>query len=466
MRKVQFTISKEDITKRTFARTYELIRLEFLDLNANYEKLLENCKELDLISCRFENMAHLAHLLVGCKKLKFLQLINPELAAYGPEGLEAVESCANHCAIDLVFELYDIRVWVVLRMFKIIQLDIGRLKISDRCDMCDIGALEIADMMDYVHHNHKSVFDHFEFEYSTEFNEKIMSTLFFSQIKQLTSLSILSVHSEEVLNGIAKNLTELKNLSISLEIPGGGENSFNPAFNLNGLKALTKLETLDIELELDEHDGGLISLYVRELQQLKTLEVRNFNIFLIHTGFSESVMRLQLPDLTPQLTLNSMENLRISGFFMTRNMFQLVCRTMPKLQDLFIKNLKPNRSYLHKRLALNKNEIRRLKDLETLSIDNFWIDESFLRNMKLPQLQSFSLLSNDTISFSELSNIGLFYLAKQCPKLMEIRAEVRNEPVVVIASRKTADCEFHNQEEANEEDGDGEYSDYSENDLE
>jgi hypothetical protein len=46
-------------------------------------------------------------------------------------------------------------------------------------------------------------------------------------------------------------------------------------------------------------------------------------------------------------------------------------------------------------------------------IDNFWIDENFLRNMKLPQLQSFSLFSYFVkISFSDFSNIGLLYLAK------------------------------------------------------
>jgi hypothetical protein len=58
MQKVQLIISKgEDIAERTFARTYKIIWLGCLDLNSNYEKLLENCEKLCLDNCRFKNMA-------------------------------------------------------------------------------------------------------------------------------------------------------------------------------------------------------------------------------------------------------------------------------------------------------------------------------------------------------------------------------------------------------------------------
>jgi hypothetical protein len=245
---------------------------------------------------------------------------------------------------------------------------------------------------------------------------------------------------------------------------------------LNNLKALTKLETLDIDVYA--YSGSLI-LYVRELQQIKMLQVRNFYLSQDFDRYSTPAIRLQLPDLTPQHALNSMENFKLSNFIITRNIFQLIFRTMPNLQNLFIKNPKPNTWYVRKQLARNKNGINRLKSLKTLNIDNFWIDENFLRNMKLPQLQSFSLLSNDTISFLKLSNIGLLYLAKQCPKLMEIWVKARNKPLVLIASRKSAECVFNNQEEGetknlnevwidDEDDnvnGDGECSDYSDNDF-
>jgi hypothetical protein len=117
MRKVQLIIPNgEDIAERTFARTYKLILLNWLDPNTNYEKLLENCEKLNLKHCRFKNMAHLAHLLAGCKNLKSLDLIRPKLAAYGPKELEAAECCFNHSAIDLVLILEDSSQWTVLRL--------------------------------------------------------------------------------------------------------------------------------------------------------------------------------------------------------------------------------------------------------------------------------------------------------------------------------------------------------------
>jgi hypothetical protein len=479
MHKVQLTIPKgEIIAERTFARTYKIIWLKWLDPNTNYEKLLENTEKLYLEYCEFKNMAHFAHLLAGCKNLKSLDLLSPELAAYGPEGLEAVECCANHSAIDLVLILEDITEWIVLRLFKIIQLDIGQLKIT--VGPQPVGfASQVADMIDYVHHSHKSVFKELEFD---EFDEITVTPLLFSQIKQLIRLSI-PVHSEKVCNLIAVNLTELKYLNVKLDLSVDDVNDEEYPFNLNNLKALTKLETLGISVY---SYGGELNLYVRELQQLKMLHVRAFNINRISDGFSNSDMQLQLPDLTPQHALNLMENLIIYDFLISRNMFQLIFRTMPNLQNLLIKNPMPNKvaltdsSYsVQKRLARNKNEINRLKNLKTLNIDFGWIDENFLRNMKLPKLQSFSLLSNDTISFSELSNIGLLYLAKQCPKLMEIQAEIPNQQIVLIASRKSADFAFSNEEEGETKNlnevcfddqddnvnGDGECSDYSESDY-
>jgi hypothetical protein len=465
MQKLQLIIPNgEDIAERTFARKYKLILLECLDPNTNYEKLLENCEKLCLENCRFINMAKLAHLLAACKNLKFLDLIAPELAASGLEGLDAAECCTNHSAIDLVLVLVDNAQWMVLRLFKIIQLDIGQLQITVEPA---VSESQIADMMDYVHHNHKSVFKELDLK---AYLEKTISPLLFSQIKQLMSLSIL-VYSEKVLNQIAENLTELKYLNVNLALIDEERNSFN----LNNLKALTKLETLDIGVY---SKGGSLSLYVRELQQLKMLQVRNFDLHSDFLDFSLFAMRLQLPDLTPQHALSSMENLILYDFPMTRNMLQLIFRTMPNLQNLLIKNPKANSYCVRKRLARNKNEINRLKNLKILSIDNFWIDESFLRNMELPQLQSFRLLSNDTISFSELSNIGLLYLAKQCPKLVKITAKAPDKAVVLIASRKSVDCAFNNQEEGETKNlnelcfnddnvnDDGECSDYSENDVE
>jgi hypothetical protein len=317
-------------------------------------------------------------------------------------------------------------------------------------------ASQITDMMDYVQHNHTSVFKVFKW---VEFDAINNLPLRFNQIKQLISLSI-PVHSEKVLNRIAENMTELKYLSVNLILIG------IKYFNLNNLKALIKLETLDIGVWSRK---GSISLYVRELQQLKMMQIRCLNVHTVR------LLLLQLPDLTPQHALNSMENLKLTDFVISRNMLQLVFRTMPNLQNLLIKN----RGYLAKRLDRNKNEINRLMNLKTLNIDFCWIDENFLRNMKLPKLQSFRLFSNDTVSFSELSKIGLLYLAKQCPKLMEIRTKVSYKPDVLIASRKSADCAFNNQEvgetknlnevcfddDDDNVNDDGECSDYSEYDL-
>jgi hypothetical protein len=472
MQKVHLNIQNgEDISERTFARTYKIISLGCLDPNTNYEKLLENCEKLYLENCRFKNMAQLAHLLGGCKNLKSLDLITPELAAYGLEGLEAAECCASHSAIDLVLILEHFSQWMVLRLFKIIQLDIGQLQITVEPNA---SASQLANMIDYVHHNHKSVFKVFNWN---GFRENIVSPLRFNQLKQLMSLSI-PLPDKMAINKIAENLIELKYLNLT----AGTDNEEN-YFNLNYLKALTKLETLGIDVY---SYGGELNLDIRELQQLKMLQVRAFNLYRIISGSTVFDMSLQFPDLTSQHALNLMENLIISDFLISRNVFQLIFRTMPNLQNLFIKNPKPNKVaysdteyYVRKRLARNKNGINRLKNLKTLNIDIGWIDESFLRNMKLPKLQSFSLLSRKTIPFWELSNIGLLYLAKQCPKLMEIRAEVPNKPVVLIASRKSADCVFNNQEvgetknlnevcfddEDDNVNDDGECSDYSEDEC-
>jgi hypothetical protein len=222
MRKVQLTIPNgEIIAERTFARTYKIIWLKCLDPNTNYEKLLENCEKLHLENCRFKNMAQLAHLLAGCKNLKSLDIIRPEMAAYGPEGLEAVERCTNHSAIDLVLILEDIPQWMVLRLFQIIQLDIGQLKIIVKPA---VSASQIGDMMGYVYHNHKSVFKELDLR---AFQEKTISPLFLIQIKQLMSLSI-PVHSEMTINQIAENLTELKYLNVILAVI-----SFEKYFNLS-----------------------------------------------------------------------------------------------------------------------------------------------------------------------------------------------------------------------------------------
>jgi hypothetical protein len=473
MQKLQLKIPYgKDIAERTFARTYKRISLGCLDPNTNYEKLLENCEKLCLENCRFKNMAQLAHLLAGCKNLKSLALIRPGLAAYGPEGLEAVECFVYHSAIDFVLVLEDVRQWMVLRLFKIIQLDIGQLKITVVPQPVGFAS-PIANMIDYVHHNHKSVFKDFKWD---GFDQRTISPLLFNQIKQLMSLSI-PVLSEMAINHIAENLSELKYLNLSSEVHDEENN-----FDLNNLKALTKLETLCISVY---SYGGELNLYVCELQQLKMLQVRAFNLNRVIYGYSMSDMRLEFPDLTPQHALNLMENLIISDFLISRNMFQLIFRTMPNLQNLLIKNPKPKKVfisdttyYVNKQLARNKNEINRLKNLKTLNIDIGWIDENFLRNMKLPKLQSISLLSNDTILFWELSNIGLLYLAKQCPKLMEIWVKARNKPLVLIASRKSSACAFNNQEvgetknlnelcfddEDDNVNDDGECSDYSEND--
>jgi hypothetical protein len=446
MQKVQLHIPNgEGIAERTFARTYKLVQLECLDPNTNYEKLLENCEKLHLESCQFENMAQLAHLLAGCKNLKSLDLDRPILDTYGPEGLEAAECCDNHSAIDLVLTLNNIPQWMVLRLFNIIQLDIVQLQIN--VIMTEPYWL-VADMMDYVHRNHKSVFKVLNWNM---FPEKTISPLLFSQIKQLTSLSI-QVDSKMVLNQIAANLTELKNLTVKLHLIDEDRNSLN----LNNLKALTKLETLNIAVSFN---GGVsLSLYVCELQQLKMLKVGHciYGDYDDTEMLCRSLSQLQFPDLTPSCALNSMETLNLNYYLITRNMLQLIFRSMPNLQNLSSWNTNPYPLPPQKPFGIHL-----LKNLKTLKINTFWNNEYFLLNMKLPQLESFILLSSKKISFSDLSNIGYLHLAKQCPKLMEIRAQVQLQPVVTIASRKSSDCAFNNQENDVNVNDDGESSDYS-----
>jgi hypothetical protein len=237
-------------------------------------------------------------------------------------------------------------------------------------------------------------------------------------------------------------LPELRKLSISI---------FTDIGNLNILKSLLNLESLQIDVFAYYRE---LMLYINELQQLKELKIRRLD----HRPPNYFDCVLQFADLTPEQPLCSMTHLRLLNFVITRNVFQLIFKTMPNLVLLEInKNILIDQT---KRLAQNKNAISRLKNLQTLEIANFWVDDNFLYNMKLPQLKKFTLLDLEftggrpNINFS---HIGLLFLAKQCPKLMEI-----TDKSTVIASRINAACPFNYHFDQN---GDGESSDYSEEDV-
>jgi hypothetical protein len=434
MRKVQLNLKLDPKTDSipTLVRTYKVIKIENWLIRGL--EIFRYCEQLVLVKCEFINAGHLSHMLADCKRLKTLELHMPRLAAYGSDGLEVVENCTKNFPIDLKLTFGNVSSWVILQWFKTINLDISLLQIEIFYEVCNS---EIASMMDYIHQNHRSTFKTFH----VMLDDSTLSPLFISQIKHLTSFKIIQKNNRELPNQICNNLPELRKLRISI---------FTDIGNLNILKSLLNLESLQIDVFPYYEE---LMLYINELQQLKELKIRRLN----HRPPNEIDGVLQFADLTPKQPLCSITHLRLLNFVITRNVFQLIFKIMPNLVLLEInKNIWTTQK---KRLSQNKNDISRLKKLQTLEIANFWVDDNFLYNMKLPQLKKFTLLGlawpsgRPHINFSQ---IGLFFLARQCPKLMEI-----TDKRTVIASRKNTACPFNYHFDQN---GDGESSGYSEED--
>jgi hypothetical protein len=252
---------------------------------------------------------------------------------------------------------------------------------------------KIYDMIEYIHQNHRLAFRYlniFQLEISA------LPEIFITQIKQLQMLSIpITVESYQMLDQIGKNMTELRYLKLYINL-STGETRLT---NLNTLKTLSKLQDLHIEVSSSDFSRKHLNLNINELQQLIVLDVKNCFSFTCTLKFS---------DLTPQHQLRSMKKLRVEQFYITRNMLNLIFKTMRDLDTLRITANRSrhtaNRSR-QKPLSRNNNAIiGQLKSLQKLEIDSFWVDENFLRNMNLPQLENLLLLSknNFTVSCSTL----------------------------------------------------------------
>jgi hypothetical protein len=435
MRKVQLNLELEHESDSipTLVRTYKVIKIENWLIRGL--EIFGYCEQLVLVKCEFINAGHLSHMLADCKRLKTLELHMPRLAAYG-DGLEAVENCTKNFPIDLKLTFDNVSSWVILQWFKTINLDISQLQISIERNVYNS---EIANMMDYIHQNHRSTFK----EFDVILDDLTLSPLFISQIKHLTSFTIIQ-YDQELLYHICNNLLELRKLKIRLftELIGNIIEDFNSLLNLESLQ----IDVFDFNEEL--------ILYINELQQLKELKIHK-----LKSSDSDVDCVLQFDDLRPNQPLCSLTHLHLLNFVIKRNVFQLIFYSMPNLVLLEIN--KNTCGTQKKRLSQNKNAISRLKNLQTLNIDNDWVDDNFLYNMKLPQLKKFTLLGlaftgrRPHVNFSQM---GLFFLARQCPKLMEITD--RNDEEHVIASRKNAACPFNYHFE------DEESSDYSEHEYE
>jgi hypothetical protein len=429
MRKVQLNISSwERQTALKLVRMYKIISIHYSNIAWDDQKCHDyfaKCEELKVDQCEFENISHLAHMISNCKSLKTLYL--NRVIAPGLEGLEAVESCVNINAINLTLR-FDASNWKILQLFKIIKLDISELHIViDEFEELS----ETAELMEYVHQNHRLAFRTLNF-YDCKYKISALPVLFITQIKQLTSLSI-PINSGQVIDQIGKNMTELRYLELHMIT-----NEEIWPTNLNTLKTLSKLQHLKIGVIADYRSS--LNLYINELQQLKFFEFRNYSMNRCSLNFS---------DLTPQHQLISMKQLMVNCFVITRNMLQLIFKTMLDLESLRISNYFGSQK---KPLSRNNNAIGQLKSLQRLEIDRFWVDENFLRNMKLPKLNILKLLSvYEEVSSSALSNVGLLHLAKHCPKLLEIKTNNLSPAKNVIASRKTAECKFNNQDDVSSE---------------
>jgi hypothetical protein len=418
MRKVQFNIIWwGEETEFELVRMYKIIKIIGEDIAWADQKFcvyLAKCEKFELNRCQFESIGHLAHIISNCKSLKILYLNVCHVKDSGFQGLQAVKSCANINAIDLTLETKASN-WKILQLFKIIKLDISELHI-----VYDGFASnsQIADFMEYVHQNHRLAFrtlalSLFDGPYSSSISA--LPVLIFTQIKQLRRLSI-PIDGGQMLDLIGKNLTELQYLKLNI---------YGPT-NFNNLNTLSKLQHLKIEMYSPTPLS--LNLYINKLHQLKFLEVTNYS-------YTSGTFTLNFSDLTPQHQLRSMQKLIVYGLIITRNMLQLIFETMQNLESLRIVNGRPS-----KPLSRNNNAIGQLKSLQQLVIDDFWVDENFLRNMKLPQLQHLTLFY--AVSLSDFSNVGLLHLAKHCPKLLEIKTGFSHNPIV-IASRKTAGCIFN-----------------------
>jgi hypothetical protein len=104
---------------------------------------------------------------------------------------------------------------------------------------------------------------------------------------------------------------------------------------------------------------------------------------------------------------------------------QQIFNQMPNLEVLSIISL--HRTSQPKRLTFKKNSINKLTNLRSLSIDGFWIDDSFLCKMRLPKLENFEIHRNETFRCERMLRLVVQRLYMQCPKLKPIQFYINME---------------------------------------
>jgi hypothetical protein len=371
------------ITRVTFYQLY---------LDEKWKRLLANCETLKLYGCKFQDYKQVAAMFTSCKSLKILRIDDLVLNDNGFRERDDYGESANNFPIKLELILFNNSTWTILRLFQILRMQISGLHLN-LVRLRNIS--DMADMLAFVHQNYSSVFNRLNVP---SIIESSLPPLFINQIKQLTDFSINSGISNNVFNQICENLIELQKLSIFI-----GKDSKD----LNDLKSLPKLKYLRVHLQYNE----VAKLSISELH-LERLEIECIDPDNDHCT-------LEFPVPTPAQQLTSVTELYLYRIKVTRNLLQQIFKRMSNLEVLSMRN-----SYISSQstgLTFKKNSINKLTNLRSLSIDGFWIDDSFLCKMRLPKLEHFLIFHHRRFRFEGASRLLVQCLYMKCPKLKPIQ---------------------------------------------
>jgi hypothetical protein len=390
-------------------RTYRLISINKVSFDQFYlvekwKRLLANCETLNLFYCNFQNNKQVATLFTSCKSLKFLIIDHLVLNDNGFGERDDWEESANNFPIKLELKLYDISTWMILRLFPILRMQLSGLHLDLRKvhPRSEISILDMADMLAFVHQNYSSVFNEF---YVDKIIESSLPPLFINQIKQLTDFTIGNMLTYNIFNQICENLIELQKLSIVIN---------TDSTDLNNLKSLPNLKSLRVNLMF----GGVSKLSICELH-LERVEISRVDFI------DDGPCKLEFPVPTPVQQITSVKELYIKDIRVTRYLLQQIFNHMPNLEVLFIRS--SQRTSQPKWLTFKKNSINKLTNLRSLSIDGFWIDDSFLSKMRLLKLVNFRIIRNDQFRYKGMLRSLVQRLYMHCPKLKPIQFYTNGE---------------------------------------
>jgi hypothetical protein len=403
-------------------RTYRIISIKTvsfdqINLDEKWKRVLAHCETLKLLDCKFQNNKQVAYILNSCKSLKVLKIVNLVVNDDGIDERDDWEESPNNFPIKLELALHhNISTWTILRLFQILRMQLSGLHLDLRRLYPRYRKIsEWTDMLAFIHQNYSSVFIELYLDYITE---PSWPPLFINQIKQLTDLTIDSNPKKIIFNQICENLIELQKLSIYID---RSPSTMTDSKDLKNLKSLPKLKSLKVNLPSSKN---------KEVLKLSISELNLERLTISPSNGDSGPCKLEFSVPTPAQQLTSVKELYLESIQVTRNLLQQIFKQMPNLEVLSIISWQNSlrgavffwdRPSHPKCLTFKKNSINKLTNLRSLSIDGWWIDDSFLRKMRLPKLENFRIYRNNRSRLGGFVWLIVQHLYMQCPKLKPIQ---------------------------------------------